>query len=466
MRRDRTAPWILGALLALPLALGPGGAPAGASAEGVPPDFASAPPAAAHPGDPADSLYQAARQALGRGDYDRAARDFGRIVDRYPDSEYAPDALYWKAFALYRQGDGDALDQALDALRVQRQRYPDAATRGDADALAIRIQGELARRGDAESAYEVARVASRAAGDSTPDCDEPTEKMETRIAALNALLQMDADRAVPILKRVLERRDACSVELRRKAVFLVAQHETDDTAAILVRVAEDDPDTEVRENAVFWLSQVDSDDAVDALREILRTSPDPAVREKALFALSQQGSEGARQALRDFAERSDAPEDLREKAIFWIGQEGAGDDAAYLRGLFGKLSDPALRERILFSVSQMDDPGSMDWLLDVAADGKESMELRKKALFWAGQIAEASGGADRLLSLYDRVDDPALKEQLVFVYAQMGTPAAMDRLFDIARHETDPDLRKKAIFWIGQSDDPRAAKFLEETITQ
>ena len=43
------------------------------------------------------------------------------------------------------------------------------------------------------------------------------------MAALNALLQMDADRALPILRRVLARRDTCSEILRRKAVFLVAQ---------------------------------------------------------------------------------------------------------------------------------------------------------------------------------------------------------------------------------------------------
>ena len=37
---------------------------------------------------------------------------------------------------------------------------------------------------------------------------------------------------------------------------------------------------------------------------------------------------------------------------------------------------------------------------------------------------------------------------------------------DIARRETNRDLRKKALFWIGQSHDPRAARFLEEIIDQ
>jgi hypothetical protein len=40
---------------------------------------------------------------------------------------------------------------------------------------------------------------------------------------LNALLQMDAESAVPIIKQVLQKRDECSVELREKAVFLLSQ---------------------------------------------------------------------------------------------------------------------------------------------------------------------------------------------------------------------------------------------------
>ena len=67
---------------------------------------------------------------------------------------------------------------------------------------------------------------------------------------------MDSERAMPILKKVLERRDTCSAGLRRKAVFLVSQKRTDETANILMNVARTDPDGEVREQAVFWLSQV------------------------------------------------------------------------------------------------------------------------------------------------------------------------------------------------------------------
>ena len=50
------------------------------------------PPPPWRQGDPADSLYRAARETLGRRQFDSAAGLFGRLPSRYPKSAYAPDA--------------------------------------------------------------------------------------------------------------------------------------------------------------------------------------------------------------------------------------------------------------------------------------------------------------------------------------------------------------------------------------
>jgi HEAT repeat protein len=424
-----------------------------------------APPAPWLQGDPADSLYRAARESLNRRDFRRAADLFAQLPGRYPQSGYAPDALYWQAFALYRLGGEPELRDALGALRTQQERFPKASTKGDAKALERRIQGELARRGDEEAAAEVHEAAESAAeageSDEGADCDEDGDDM--KVAALNALIHMNAERARPILQRVLARRDAASACLRKKAVFLVAQGGGEGVERVLVEAARTDPDVEVREQAVFWLSQVEGEQAVGALDSILRSSKDPRVQEKAVFALSQHESPKAQQALRAYAERADLSDDLREKAIFWIGQRGGAENGGYLRALFGRLKSEQLRNKILFSVSQMDGAENARWLLGVARDRAQPIEIRKQALFWAGQ-----GGAPmaELGALYSTMDDPEMREQLIFVYSQRDEPAALDKLLEIARRDPNPDMRKKALFWLGQSDDPRAAKALQEIIEE
>ena len=460
----------------------------GIVAQGTIAPLAEHPPAPWIQGDPADSVYRAARAALDRRDYRQAADLFAQVSARFPRSGYAADAYYWRAFSLYRVGGRSQLRAALEALDTQASRFPKAATKGDAQALASRIQGELARQGDPVAAARVAQVAE-AAGRTPPVPPTPPQPAnapvpptpptpptphgdddrcsddddDTKVAALSALQQMDDERARPILQRVLARRDPASVCLRRKAVFLIAQESAEGTEDILLATARSDPDHEVREQAVFWLSQVGTDRAVGALDSILRTSKDPALQEKAVFALSQHGSDRAMQALRTYAERPDLSVDLREKAIFWIGQSGGAENEAYLRQLYGRLKEESLREKVLFSISQAGGQDNGRWLLGVAKDARQPLELRKRALFWAGQ---SDVSVTDLTALYGAMTDPEMREQLIFVYSQRDEPAAVDKLLEIAKREPAVELRKKALFWLGQSDDPRAAKALQDIIEQ
>jgi HEAT repeat protein len=447
------------------------------------------PPSAWADDDPGDSLYRAARRLLNRGRYTEAADAFGALIRRFPRSDYTPDAYYWQAFALYKTGDANSYRDARRLLETQKSRHPRAATSGDAEGLYARIQGELARQGDDDAAQWV-RVHAASAGltpltpptHPTPPTP-PTPPMpptvggrrgtqagcpsdnddDPRVAALNALLQMDDEAAVPILKQVLARRDPCSLVLRRKAVFIISQKRTSETEDILLASARTDPDTEVREQAVFWLSQVGSERAVSALDSILQSAADPEIQKKALFALSQISGARAGQILRDYAERSDAPEETREQAIFWLGQQHSAENAAFLRGLYEHMTSDDLREKVIFSLSQMGGAENARWLLDLAQNDREPVEMRKKALFWAGQTGAS---ITDLAALYDHTSNDEIKEQLIFVYSQRNEPAAVEKLIDIAKRDGNPDLRKKAVFWLGQSHDPRARQALLDIINQ
>ena len=455
-------------------------------------------------GDPGDSLYRAGTSALNRGDYTRAAQLFHQVREKYPRSVRAGDSYYWEAFALYRQGGSDNLRSARTLLAQQKSKFPGATTGGDASSLYGRVQGELARRGDPDAQIWVntqtrdlaapalapaapseaaaravapvaaeARALARAAAapmvaredrdddeDALPQgCDR--DAYEAKIEALNALLSMENEQAVPILHHVLAKRDACSAGLRKKAVFLLAQHQDDSTGAVLLDVVRNDPDQDVKAQAVFWLSQVNSPQAISALEDILKTSTDIDLQRKALFALSQQHDPRGAQILRAYAERSDVPAELQEQAIFWLSQGDDGKNGEFLRGLYGRLTRESAREKVLFALSQEHDPANGKWLVDRARDTTESIELRKRALFWAGQ---RKGALPDLISLYGSTTDREMREQLVFVYSQSRDRAAADKLIDIAKNDPDPELRKKALFWLGQSNDPRVAQLLQDII--
>ena len=420
------------------------------------PDFATVPPEPWALADPADSLYRLGREAINRGDYRRAARLFAEISDKYPRSEYAPDAPYWRAFALYKSGSEDDLRDALRTLEAQQRRFAQASTLTDSRELAIRIRGLLARQGDVESAEAVTRAASQ-------PCDRNDEDNEIRAAAMNALLQMDAESALPIIRQVLQKRDACSVELREKAVFLLSQKESSDTETLLIDVLNNDPARSVREKAVFWLGQVHTDRAAAALEEIVTSSPDMELREKAIHALHEQESPRADALLRRLAESAQTPERVREKAIFWIGQRESRDNADFLRSLFAKTREEEARKKILFSLSQMEGFGNDRWLLGIALDESNSSELRGHALWTAGQAGIAGS---ELVTVYDRLSDPEVKEKLIWVMSESRDRAATDKLIEIAQKDPNREMRKKALFWLGQKKDPRVKQLLIDILNE
>lgn len=477
------------------------------------------------PLDTADSLWKRGRIAISEEDWSGAADTFERLHERYPKSAYAGDALYWEAFALQRLGSRSDLRRAVAALQAQKEKYPKAATyeSGESSALLTRLNGRLARSGDAEAAAAISEIATGAAmmgldvatsvlpgvaaelerarpeierelaaglaearvglaeagaamrglqagarharsGEIPAECEGVIG--EDQVEALNALLQMGSDQALPILKRVLERRDRCSEVLRRKAVFLVSQKRSEEAVDILVNAAKTDPDTETRKQAVFWLSQTRSERAIEVLEQILlQDDPDEELQKQALFSISQHRSARSQRILRDVAQRRNAPAKMREDAIFWLGQRRDAESTEFLRGLFPSLESDELREKVLFSVAQGRSPENSRWLLDRAKDRQLDASLRKSALFWAGQ----SGVSIRdVAEIYDSAgDDRELRNQVIFVLSQRRRDeAAMDKLVDIAQREKDPELRRQAIFWLGQSNDPRAAKLLEDIINK
>src|SRR2546428_4414527 len=98
--------------------------------------------------------------------------------------------------------------------------------------------------------------------------------------------------------------------------------------------------------------------------------------------------------------------------MFWLGQQHSPENSAFLRGLCAKLAGEELKEKVIFSLSQMGGADNGRWLMDSALNEREPVEMRKKALFWVGQTG---GELGELAGLYDRVQEQDMKEELVFV---------------------------------------------------
>jgi HEAT repeat protein len=442
----------------------------------------------AQPIDTPDSLYRAARAALTDGDFKRAATLFATVADKYPDSEFAPDALYYRAYALFKSGTSRELELAVATLDRQAIRYPKAGTLNDAKQLRASIRSEQAKRGDGGAGLEIYDGGKVLRNETR--C--PTDDDDMRLTALAGIIQLDPDQVLPVLQKLLERKDECSIRLRKRAVNMVAQTKEEERADILLRVASTDPSPEVRREAVQWLSSVNTERAAKALDSILFNAVDADTRDRALSALSQHKSPSARASLRRFAEQTRIPTELRVRAVYYITQGrkgGAGDESEFLRTLFSKTASPELREAIIQGIANQRTPDRTPWLLGLARDKNLEIETRKRALYYAAQapccgnlavIPRADGGEGKpatlpayglelkdLLPLYEEFSgQPEMQEQMLYVYAQRRETEVTDKLIQIAKSEKNPELRKKTISWLSQRKDPRVKQFLLDLLNQ
>jgi HEAT repeat protein len=408
--------------------------------------------AAAAPAQDATEFFDRGHAALDAERYREAAELFAAAAEAAPEGEMEAEARYWHAFALHRQGGKDELREAAEELLRLRELEQNEALRSESLALAARIKAELARQGDAGAARELAAMV------------EEHEDLELKLMALQSMVHMKPERALPVLREILTRRDSMSAPLRTQALLVLGQSRSDEAVDLMLEIARDDPDDEVREQATFWLGQTGSPRALEFFRQMIRSENDPEVLEHVLFAASQFPGEEAGELLREIVADAEQSPEVREAAILGLGHSGSAADHAFLRDVWDDLEDAEVRETILHAVAMGDDPQSVEWMTAIALDEAEDVEVRKMALFWAGQ--QGTLPIERLAEIYASSPDRELREQAIFVLSQSADEAALEQLMQIASEETDLELRKQAIFWIGQSSSERAEEFLLELIAE
>jgi len=286
---------------------------------------------------------------------------------------------------------------------------------------------------------------------------------------LPAVLANEATVIQPLL--ALARDERRAEHTRSQAVLWLGLFGDASVIPVLIELARDDADDgESRKGrkkglggaAMAALGTMEGDIGVPALID-LAGNGSVGTRRNAVFWLGQNGSESARRTLHAMIEDSDEDRRVRSHAIFALSHGGDTPESefAYLRDLYSRIDDHEVKEAIIQGMQEDDGAGGR-WLIERALDKREPSELRKKAIFWAGQRDETPT-AD-LVRVYREAEIRDLREHAIFVLSQRDEEAAIDELLRIARSDSDTELRGKALFWLAQKDDPRVKKLIADLV--
>jgi len=366
------------------------------------------------------AAYRDGQRALERERWDDASAVFGKIAEGSgPDADAA---LYWKAYADWKQ---KKKKESLEGLQRLRSSYPKSAWADDGEALEQEIRGG-------------GRSASATSAD-----DE-----ELKLYALDGLMQMDPEKAIPTLERLLA--GPSSPRVKERALFVLSQSASPRAREILVRIAKTGQPVSLRREAVKTLGIAGTPDDLVALGAIARdtTSP-PEVRDAVIEAYLIANRQ---EELFQIA-KSDPEPRIRFKAVEALGATGA---TPYLLRLWTTEKDPSIQSKLLeaFGIS-----GDVDTLAKAARETTDP-KLRRKAI---EGLAISNGPEARkvLRQLYGEFSSPDDKRKVLEAFMIHGDATTLVELF---RAEKDPAMKKIIIQQLSVMNDPEATRVILDVL--
>lgn len=390
--------------------------------------------------------YRQAQRALDRGAWDEASRLFGTIASGSTDE--ADAALYWKAYADWKQL---KKKESIEELRHLVAAYPKSAWADDAKALEVEIRGGGGKAvgGGASAAGGASAGGGRSAGVSEGNGAGGSDE-ELKLYALDGLMQVEPEKAVPVLEKLLA--GNASERVKQRALFVISQSDSPRAREILVRTAKTGQPVSLRREAIKTLGVAGDPPDIAALGEIARDTTQPEEVRDALveaYLIADKPDALAAMATADPNPR------IREKAIDALGANG---QLPALRQLWSTEKDPDLRAKLLqaFGVA-----GDVDTLAKAAKETTDP-ELRRKAIDGLG-IAEGPEARRALKRLYGEYTSVDAKRQVLQALMVQDDAKTLVEMF---KAEKDPALKKAILQQLSVMDDPEATKVLLDILGQ
>ena len=328
----------------------------------------------------ARKMYEEAKRLVYEKEWSRAVDALRKFAQEFKKSAYLDDSIYWLSYSMYKLSASlDSIDQqieiqkeALERLNSLIEGFSTSSWVYDAKTLRIEVAEDLVKKGLTDYRKYINGSLQAKKGD---------PELELKLVALDALLNMDAEMAFPILEKIV--RGAENPKLRERAIFVLSQSKDPKVVPIMVEMATKDPDIKVKGQAIFWLGQRRTKESVEALLKIYETTTDIQIKDKLIFAFSQNRNEKAREKLIEIA-KNDPDNKAKEKAIFWLGQRQEKESLDALIQIYDTTTDPKIKEKLIFAFSQNKDKQTSDKLTDIARNDAD-LKSRERAIFWLGQ---------------------------------------------------------------------------------
>jgi len=351
--------------------------------------------------DRADDLLREGRDAIEEGKYDRALDRLNRLIELKTSRTDA--ALYWKAYSLAKLG---RRADALSALADLQQQFKNSRWLGEARALDVEL---------------------RQASGQTVAPENQTDD-DIKLMALRALMQSDAERALPIIEQMLAA--ANSPKVKDRALFVLSQANSARAREIIGNIAKGGANPDLQLRAIKYLGMMGGSDNRQTLADVYRASADPAVKREIMRSFMIAGD---RTRLLSLAKTETVP-GLRGEAVRQLGTMGAH---AELAELYQSETSIDVKKNI---IQAMFVGGNAEKLIDLARNEKDP-QLRRVAVRNLGLMGSSRTG-DAIKAIYQSDSTPEIRREAINALFLQNNGRVM---VELARAEKDPAMKKEMV---------------------
>lgn len=370
--------------------------------------------------DRADARYERAMDLVDDSRWQEAVAAFDAVV-REKDAR-ADAALYWQAYAQMKQG---RAQEAVAKIQALRAGHPKSRWIKEAGALELEIKGRAGQ----------------------PPQPESIEDEELKLIAIQNLMTMDPQQALPLLRKVLDNPKS-SPKLKEKALFVLSQSGSPEAREILVRAAKGDGYPGLQRKAIQNLGIFGGGENAAALAEIYAASAEREVKRAVLQAYLVSGQRDRLMALA----KAEADASLRRDAIHQLGAMGASDQLWAMYASGDRETKRAIQQALFVG-------GNGPRLVELARTEKDP-ELRRDAIRQLGLVGSAETSA-AMEEIYRTETDRGVREAVLQGFFVQGNAK---RLIEIAKTEKDPEMRRRAVQHLSVMGHPEATRYMLEIL--
>jgi hypothetical protein len=365
-------------------------------------------------------LYERGTDAIDDEDWEEAIDAFTSVAQM--KGSRADGALYWTAYALNRL---NRRSEALKTVEALRKDYPSSRWLNDARALEVEVRSGAGERVD-PGRYDD----------------------ETRVIAIQSLMNTDPEKAYPLLEKIVKSGTA-SKKMKDQALFVLSQSPSPKAQALIADIARGNSIPSVQKDAIRYLAISGGKRNSQLLAEIYASNASVEVKKEVLQAYIINGDKASALA----AARGETNAKLREKAVQVLGVMGARTELA---AMYGTATSNDAKKDIIQALFIAGDAAKIGELARSEKDGELRADAIRKLGLMGGKTAQT------LLGFY-ATGDENVKDAVIDALFVQGNAKA---LVDLAKKETNRQMKRQILQKLSVMNDDDAVAYMLEILEE